>query len=339
MTLGENLQYIRGKFGLTQDQLAEQLDVSRQSVSKWESGASFPETEKILQICDMYNVSVDDLMRGDVRQEFAADNASYDKHMNSFSRAIAAGVGLVLTGVTALLFTESYRVSETVSTLILMLFILVAVPVFIIYGVRHGEFCKKNPYIENFYSQKEIDAFNRKFPVFIAVPVALILAGVILIIAAEELTVPSGWGEDFFVAIFMACVTIAVPFIVYGGIQKSKYEIEEYNRDNYDPNNNPSEEAREKYAKGYNPLIGRICGCIMLLATAIFLLLGLVWARWDICWVAFPIGGVLCGAVSVALGREGIAEKAFAAYYQTGNLAKNGLLQNVARILQQSILY
>ena len=42
MSFSENLQYIRASAGVTQEHLAEQLEVSRQSVSKWESGASFP---------------------------------------------------------------------------------------------------------------------------------------------------------------------------------------------------------------------------------------------------------------------------------------------------------
>ena len=45
MSLAENLQYLRAREGVTQEQLAERLDVSRQSVSKWESGASFPEMD------------------------------------------------------------------------------------------------------------------------------------------------------------------------------------------------------------------------------------------------------------------------------------------------------
>ena len=45
---GENLQFYRKKKDMTQEQLAEQLEVSRQTVSKWESGVSYPEMEKIL---------------------------------------------------------------------------------------------------------------------------------------------------------------------------------------------------------------------------------------------------------------------------------------------------
>lgn len=50
MGFAENLQFLRQKKGYTQEQIAEQLQVSRQSVSKWESGGSFPEMDKLLQL-------------------------------------------------------------------------------------------------------------------------------------------------------------------------------------------------------------------------------------------------------------------------------------------------
>ena len=48
MSFSENLQYLRKKQNLTQEQFAEQMEVSRQAVSKWESGQSYPEMEKLL---------------------------------------------------------------------------------------------------------------------------------------------------------------------------------------------------------------------------------------------------------------------------------------------------
>ena len=53
MAFSENLQFLRTRDNLTQEQLAERLEVSRQSVSKWEGGASFPEMDTILRLCDM----------------------------------------------------------------------------------------------------------------------------------------------------------------------------------------------------------------------------------------------------------------------------------------------
>ena len=64
MSLSENLQFRRQRRGVTQEQLAEELDVSRQSVSKWESGVSYPEMDTILKLCDIFHVDMDTLLRG-----------------------------------------------------------------------------------------------------------------------------------------------------------------------------------------------------------------------------------------------------------------------------------
>ena len=61
---GENLQYYRKRDGMTQEQLAERLEVSRQTVSKWEAGTSYAEMEKILQLCDIFSCDMASPGRG-----------------------------------------------------------------------------------------------------------------------------------------------------------------------------------------------------------------------------------------------------------------------------------
>ena len=65
MALSDKLYSLRKKSGLSQEQLAEQLNVSRQAISKWESGHSTPESEKLLIISEYFNVSIDYLMKED----------------------------------------------------------------------------------------------------------------------------------------------------------------------------------------------------------------------------------------------------------------------------------
>ena len=63
MTLGERLIQLRAKAGLSQDTLAEQLGVSRQSVSKWEGGTAMPELVKLISLSELFGVSVDYLVK------------------------------------------------------------------------------------------------------------------------------------------------------------------------------------------------------------------------------------------------------------------------------------
>ena len=63
MTFGEKLQRLRARKGLSQDALAELLDVSRQAVSTWERDETMPEAEKIIRISDCFQVTTDYLLK------------------------------------------------------------------------------------------------------------------------------------------------------------------------------------------------------------------------------------------------------------------------------------
>ncbi len=62
MKFNENLKYLRKQAGLTQEQLAEKLDVSRQAITKWESGQSLPDIENLKEISYIFSVSIDSLV-------------------------------------------------------------------------------------------------------------------------------------------------------------------------------------------------------------------------------------------------------------------------------------
>lgn len=64
MSFGERLYELRKKAGLSQEQLAEVLEVSRQSISKWESDKAYPEMTRLVYMSDYFGVSLDYLMRG-----------------------------------------------------------------------------------------------------------------------------------------------------------------------------------------------------------------------------------------------------------------------------------
>ena len=59
MTFGEKIQKLRKEAGLSQEELAHRLKVSRQAVSKWERDSGYPETEKIIWMSSIFNVSAD----------------------------------------------------------------------------------------------------------------------------------------------------------------------------------------------------------------------------------------------------------------------------------------
>lgn len=64
----ENLKKIRKDHKLSQEQLADELGVSRQAISKWESAAAYPEMDKIIALCDKFNINIDDLLHKDIKE-------------------------------------------------------------------------------------------------------------------------------------------------------------------------------------------------------------------------------------------------------------------------------
>ncbi len=296
MSFGGNLQYLRKQKNITKEELAEQLAVSRKSVSKWESDTSTPEMDKLIQICDMFQCSMDALLRGDVKEKDIVTNEEYEKHMNTFSKWISIGVGIILSGLTIHQFIEGFNIpnAEDFGSIIFMLFVVVAVVIFVVNGIWHEDFSKKYPVVEPFYTQKQLDQFNKRFPLLIAIPVALILVGVIICMGGEIISLPEGYTNDIFSGLLMLCVTIAVPILVYAGTQKEKYDIEAYNN-----KSNLNHEIKKQ-----NDKIGRWCGCIMLVATMIFLLFGFLANAWHIAWIVYPIGGISCGIVSILLSKN-----------------------------------
>ncbi len=72
MAFSDKLKYIRNDLRLSQDELAGRLGVSRQSISKWESGAAYPEIDKLIMISNFFEVSIDYLLK----DSYAADGIS-----------------------------------------------------------------------------------------------------------------------------------------------------------------------------------------------------------------------------------------------------------------------
>lgn len=68
MEIGQRMRALRQGAGLTQDELAERLYVSRQTISNWETGKSYPDVESVSLACDLFDVSADALLKGDIME-------------------------------------------------------------------------------------------------------------------------------------------------------------------------------------------------------------------------------------------------------------------------------
>ena len=100
MSFAENLKQVRKEKNLSQEELAEILDVSRQAVSKWESGIGYPEVEKLLLLANRLNISLDSLLATEIAKE------------NDLSNTNISGK-IIITSPNENVITTCYKVSSS----------------------------------------------------------------------------------------------------------------------------------------------------------------------------------------------------------------------------------
>ena len=122
MTLGEKIYELRKKNGLSQEQLAEMLNVSRQSISKWEGNLTYPEPDKLITLSEYFQVSLDYLMKTDGVNEKGTTKETIDTVTATASSGksspilaglticLAALIGLIILGVLSFLMPETAEV-------------------------------------------------------------------------------------------------------------------------------------------------------------------------------------------------------------------------------------
>lgn len=399
MSFKENLQYLRGSRNMTQEQLAMLLGVSRQAISKWESEKACPEMDKLLMLCDMFGVTLDDLVMGDVRASagcggagrvdlaadtdgvaasvgvadaavgavpgvigFAAsqvagmsdsgesdaqgaktgvqlsvspesdtrdgtdipqsvprhivqDVVGYDSHMRRFAWLIAIGVAAIILGVAVgMLFSPEGSVlgpspvNDVLVTVCTLVGAMVGLALLIPAGIMHGDFRRRHPYVQDFYTNEDKSRASVVLAIGVAIGAVLILAGVCVRVFCDEFVADgdAGWPDS----VLLACVAAAVFCFIMSGMTHDKVNVDKYNREAEEESvregrsvPHPTMSESDRF---YSRLTSAICGVIMLLATVIALLmlfLGTAGSDVDawmkVFWVPWPIGGVLCGVVGI----------------------------------------
>lgn len=96
MELSEKLKEARQKSGMSQDQVAEKIMVSRVTVSHWENGKSLPDIVSLISLSDLYNLSLDELVKGDSKMTEKVKNDAKDANNN---KRLISVIGILVIAV------------------------------------------------------------------------------------------------------------------------------------------------------------------------------------------------------------------------------------------------
>lgn len=305
MSFSENLVNLRKDKKISQEVLADTLNVSRQTVYKWESDQSYPEMEKLLIMCDMFNVTLDELVKGNVEVNKAVDpNKNKENALKEAKRyGIYTGIAtaIILIGIAALLFIIGEGNNDLlciIGVAILLVCIGIATVIYIFTGMNHEEFIKDCKDLEFSFTREEEKQLSRKSSLFVGIGVFLIIIGIVTLILLYSL-------ENYYISdtaipvgILMIIISISTfIFIYYGQIEScmKKQEITKLIKS--------SDEKAIKVSNA-NKIVGKLSGVIMILATIIFLAIGLICDDWDLCWISFPIGGLCCAIVAIIFSKD-----------------------------------
>lgn len=97
MEIGKKLKNARIKAGFTQEKAAEEIDVSRQTISNWENEKSYPDIISVIALSDLYSVSLDELLKGDQKMaEHLEESTNIVKSNKKLTGAIILNIVLMI---------------------------------------------------------------------------------------------------------------------------------------------------------------------------------------------------------------------------------------------------
>lgn len=194
MSFRDNMQHLRATRNMTQEQLAMLLGVSRQSVSKWEAERAYPEMDKLLKMCGLFECTLDELVTGDLTGRPANGAASippgksqqdvtgYDQAMRVFAWKLPLGISVILASAAlALLLSDPglMPIAEVRSFASALVFVGVAVGLALILpaSFARGAFRKAHPFVGDFYTADQKSKARTALSTGLVAGIGLLMAG------------------------------------------------------------------------------------------------------------------------------------------------------------------
>ena len=278
----QNLQKIRSEKNLSQEQLADKIGVSRQTISAWESGKASPELDKITAISKLFSVSIDELV-GEIKTEASNfDKKEYEKNYSKIALLRASGIFILFSGIA---FGAFFFEKGVIAGVGLMISLAISVPLFILAKntdeLENNKLIKSKKSLENVFANSEIE-FTAKNKILGSI---LLVSLLFIAIAIHQIIVYlTNFGENLANAIFMLLLGIAVASATYANSVFAKIQ-------NFEDNKAENIKTNEK--------IGFFAAILMLSLTAIFLIYSFISKDWSSAEILFPIGGIAIGIYAI----------------------------------------
>lgn len=317
MILAEKIMELRKKNGWSQEELAFQMDVSRQSVSKWESGASIPDLERILKLSQLFGVSTDYLLKEEL-EDLPAASPEVSENENGMrritaevagefmenkikaSRQVAAAVSACILSPALLIYLGAlaeYKenvISEGmaggIGVIVLILIVGIATVFFILNGMKMESFehLEKEVFrldygVEAIVRKKmaEYEGINR---IYTVTGVLMCIVSVCPLLIATSLDA-SEFIKTICLEVLFVIVAAAVYLIIVAGGRKSCFQILLQEAEYVEA------QKLEKKKKDRVPAI------YWSIVTAVYLGISFLTQDWGRTWIIWPCAAVLHGAV------------------------------------------
>lgn len=320
MIFADKLIQLRKKAGWSQEELAEQMQVSRQSVSKWEGAQSIPDLEKIIRLSVLFGVSTDYLLKDEMEIEeyqIGCDETSALRRVSmeeahAFLAVKAAAAKptayavllcilspICLISLTIRSKTAVYGLFEQASVAIgmitLLVFVAAAVAIFLVNGSKSARYS----YLESEAFETEygvvgmvrecMERYKSTYTRHNIIGVCLCILSAIPLYIGVMLSGDDGVAQAVSISALLILVGIGVTLFVRSGVIWESYQklLQE---------GDYTKENKEK-----QPLMNAVSVIYWLCMTAIFLAYSFVTNNWDYSWIIWPVAGVLFPALLVVV--------------------------------------
>ena len=322
MILADKIINERKKNGWSQEELAEMLDVSRQSVSKWEGAQSVPDLQKILKMAEIFGVSTDYLLKDEIEPESIAEHYESDRSSTvenvkkvsmeeasefiSLKKAmlpkIGLGVLMCITSPVILLFLTGLqqsglcRISDKACGAIGLLCLFAQVGFAVFLFITNGGKLSRFEYFEKseFETEYGVDGMVReKLAAHESTNTRALTTGVLMcVLGAVPIVISSVLEAPQFIIVCMVCLLLLLVgcavylFVSVCGVNstyKMILQIDDYSKEN-----------KRKSAK-----LEPLTRAYWMLIVVIYLAVSFITNRWDRTWIIWAVSGVLFALIRV----------------------------------------